>query len=241
MKRYTQLLVSIGCSAALLVGDPVQAVSTPQSANYRFDETTVGDSGYLDASSTSYKATSATGALGVGSAASSSYQVTSGPRTTIDPTLSFSIPNGSLNFGSFSASSTATTTGTFTVSDYTSYGYTVQIIGTPPTNGSKTIAPMTTTNGPTIGTEQFGINLVANTSPSSVGANPVNDQFGFGTASTNYNTPNQYRFVSGETIAQSLKSSGVTTFTITYMVNVAGLTTGGQYASNQTLLVTGTY
>lgn len=98
------------------------------------------------------------------------------------------------------------------------------------------------TNGPSVvGTSQFGINLVANTLPISIGANPDNGSFGFGLASTNYNTPNQYRYISGETIAQAPKSSGVTVYTITYLVNVPALTPGGQYISDQTLIVTGTY
>lgn len=91
------------------------------------------------------------------------------------------------------------------------------------------------------GTEQFGINLVANTSPASFGANPNNGDFGFGSVAENYNVANQFRYVSGDTIAKAEKSSGETTYTISYLVNVTGLTPGGSYASNQTLVVTGTY
>lgn len=91
------------------------------------------------------------------------------------------------------------------------------------------------------GVEQFGINLVANTSPSSVGSNPDNGQFGFGAVVGNYSTPNQFYYSSGDTIAQSPKSSGVTNYTITYLVNVEGLTPGGKYRSDQTLVVLGTF
>ena len=95
------------------------------------------------------------------------------------------------------------------------------------------------------GTEQFGINLVANTVPSSLGANPNNgtppDDFGFGEAAPNYDTPNSYRFVSGDTVAFAPKESGETEYTISYLANVAALTPGGIYKTNQTLIVTGTY
>jgi hypothetical protein len=100
---------------------------------------------------------------------------------------------------------------------------------------------MSTTTTSQIGVEQFGINLVANTSPTSFGANPDNGQFGFGSITANYATANNYRYVDGETVAQATKNSGVTTYTISYVTNVATLTPGGQYSADQTIIVTGTY
>jgi hypothetical protein len=92
-----------------------------------------------------------------------------------------------------------------------------------------------------MGIEQFGINLVANTLPISFGANPDNGQFGFGSVASGYNTPNNFRYVNGETIASASKDSGITNYTISYIVNVAPLTAGGTYTANQALVVTGTY
>ena len=100
---------------------------------------------------------------------------------------------------------------------------------------------MTATNTSQVGVEQFGINLVANTSPTSLGVNPDNGQFGYGSVMPNYATPDNYRYVPGETIARAVKNSGVTVYTISYIANVAPLTPGGIYTSNQTLIVTGTY
>lgn len=211
-----------------------------QSPNYKFDESAIGVGGFGQASSSSYKAEQDVGALAIGNSASSNFQVEAGTKTTHDPTLSFAITSGAVNFGNFTASAPTTTTATFSVSNYTSYGYVVQVVGTPPQNGSHTISALTTNTTSQAGTDQFGINLVANTAPL-VGANPDNGQFGFGTAAANYNTPNQYRFVSGETIATAPKSSGITNYTLSYLVNVQSLTPGGKYTSNQTLIVTGTY
>ena len=239
--KFVMMGIAAVYTMSLLSAGAVHAAPSPQSAHYRLDETAVGTSGYLDSKSSNYSATSGAGALATGSSASSNFQATSGTRTSPDPVLSFAITNGNLDFGSFSAATTSTATAKFAVTNYTSYGYTVQILGTPPTNGSRTLPGLATATAPTPGTEQFGLNLVANTIPSSVGANPVNDQFGFGSATDNYGTSNKYRFVNGETIAQSAKSSGVTTYTITYIANVASLTPGGKYSSSQTLLVTGTY
>jgi hypothetical protein len=212
-----------------------------QSSSYKFTESTIGSGGSLRSSSANYQAKDAIGAVAIGNAASTNYQVKAGSVTTSDPTLSFSISSSSVIFPDFSATVPSVATSAFTVSDYTSYGYVVQIIGTAPTSGAHTITPLAITSTSSAGIEQFGINLVANTAPSSVGANPNNGSFGYGTAATNYATPNSYRYVQGETIAQSAKSSGLTTYTISYLVNVAGLTPGGQYTMNQTIIVTGTY
>lgn len=232
------LLVALSCvtwSAQLAHAD------TSSSSNYKITETAVGAGGLITSSSANYKGNDTIGDLSVGTAASSNYQINNGHTTTNDPNLTFSVNGGSINFSNFSASSATTTTTTFSVMNYTSFGYVVQVVGPTPTNGATAITPMATTGSSVPGTSQFGINLVANTSPVSVGANPDNGSFGYGLASTNYNTPNQYRYVSGETIAQAPKSSGVTNYTITYLVNVNGLTPGGVYTSNQTLIVTGTY
>lgn len=219
---------------------PTTHAETLQSSNYKFDESTVGAGGLVQASSPNYKSNSSVGDLAVGSNASGGFQTGNGSTTTNDPTLSF-IVNNAASFNSFSPGSATVTTATFSVSNYTSYGYVAQIVGNPPSNGTHTLPAMATTGVSQIGVEQFGINLVANTLPSSVGANPNNGQFGFGLASPNYATSGQYRYVSGETIASAPKSSGVTIYTISYLINVTSLTPGGQYTSNQTIIVTGTY
>jgi hypothetical protein len=214
---------------------------TLKSSNFQFEETALGGSGLIGSQSANFQVTTSTGILGLDTSASPNLQVEAGNLTTNDPALSFAVNNGNIGFGSFSAGSTATATTTFQVINYTSYGYVVQVLGTAPTNGSHTITPMASTAPSQAGTDQFGINLVANTSPTSLGANPDHGQFGFGAATTDYGTSNNYRFVSGETIAQSPKSSGQTIYTISYIVNVNTLTPAGAYYANQTLICTGTY
>lgn len=222
------------------------AAETLQSTNYKFDEATVGAGNMNQASSTNFQASSSFGDLGVGNSASGNFQIEAGSQTTPDPTLSLAILTTNANFGLFSASTPTIATSSFAVLNYTSYGYAVQLTGTPPSNGAHTITGMGTTATSQPGIEQFGINLVANSQPSSFGANPDNGQFGFGqvgtgSGDTSYSTPNEFRYVSGETIASAPKSSGKTIYTISYLVNAAGITPGGQYISNQTLIVTGTY
>ena len=205
------------------------------------DEPAIGFDGAFGAASTNYQTLQAIGGDAVGNSTSTSFQVQAGARTTPDPTLSFAVLTFNSAFGSFSPTVTATTTSTFSVIDYTSYGYAVQIIGTPPTNGAYAITTMSSTGTSIVGTEQFGINLVANTSPSTFGTNPDNGSFGFGTVASNYNTTNNYRYISGETIASAPKSSGATIYTISYIVNVSSVTPGGDYSSNQSIVCTATY
>lgn len=241
-KRLLERIGACLLLACLLILAPTVArAEVPQSNNYRFDESSLGAGGLIQSNSANFQASSSMGDVAVGDAASSNFQVDAGSQTTKDPTLSFNIINSAANFGSFTASNAAVATSKFSVSNYTSYGYVVQIAGKPPANGNYVIDAMTTTGASQAGTEQFGINLVANTSPTSVGANPDYGQFGAGSATPNYGTSNQFRYVSGETIASSPKSSGETIYTLSYLVNVGSLTPGGQYTTKQTLIVTGTY
>jgi hypothetical protein len=233
--------VIVALLVCLVIFAPGAYAETLQSNNYKLDESSIGTSNPIGQQSSNFKLNSATGDIGVGNSASSNFQINAGSKTSADPVLSFSVNSTLTNFGVFSASSPTVATTSFSVMDYTSYGYTVQLVGSPPSNGAHTIAPLTTAAQSQFGTEQFGVNLVANTSPSSIGSNPDNGAFGFGSVDDNYNTPNYYRYVSGDTIAKSAKSSGVTNYTISYLVNVAGLTPGGKYTTNQTLIVLGTY
>jgi hypothetical protein len=228
----------------LVFAVPVSA-SVPASSNYRFDETSIGVSSLLESSSANFKATSGAGDTGIGRSSSTNFQSESGSDTTAVPNLTVSMTSTSASFGTFSPSTASTATATFSVINYTSFGYVVQIAGPPPSYGTNQIDAMSANAPSQPGTEQFGINLVANTSPVSFGANPNNgtipNDFGFGAAATNYSTTNQYRYVAGETIAQAPKSSGKTDYTISYLANVATLTPGGTYSSDQVLIVTGTY
>lgn len=233
------LLVALIVSAVFIVHTALAV--DPKSSNYQFDESSIGTGGLYGANSANFQANSSTGDVNVGNSASNNLQVDSGTKTQHDPTLSFSVNAGAINFGQLSPTQTYTASSSFSVSNYTSYGYVVQLTGPTLTTGSHSIAPMDVVATPQLGVEQFGINLVANTAPVSFGANPDNGQFGYGSIMPNYATANKFYYQSGDVIAQAAKSSGVTTYTISYVVNVGPLTAGGTYTTNQTLIVTGTY
>lgn len=223
------------CVASVSFADPLK------STHYQFEESSLGGIGTTSTQSASYQAASSGGILGFGDSANADFQIKAGNTTTNDPALAFGIVSPNVNFGNFSPGTPAVATSSFQVGDYTSYGYVVQILGNPPSNGSHTLAAMPSALPSQTGTEQFGINLVANTLPVSLGANPAWGQFGVGYAEPNYATTGNYRYVSGDSIAYAPKSSGITTYTISYIINVSSLTPGGQYAGGQTIICTGTY
>lgn len=241
--RFIATLAVLFCTIFLYQGLALAGTST----NYRIDESYFGPGGVLDSGSTNYQFQSgqqSLGNTGVGESSSNNYQTQAGATTTNDPRLSCVINTSSINFGGLSTSVATTATATFSVLNYTSYGYVVSIIGNPPSNGSHTLANMSSTAASSAGTEQFGINLVANTSPATFGADPVqipDNTFSFGSAASNYNTANNFRYNSGDTIAQATKSSGQTNYTISYIINAATTTPGGSYSGNQALVCTGTY
>lgn len=223
---------------------PVYA-NTPSSTNFRFDETSIGLTNGIESGSANFRSQSSAGGAAAGPSSSTNFQTETGANTSPDPNLTFTLNSPAANFGSFSTTQAATSTASFSITNYTSYGYVVQVAGAPPTYANNEIDAMSANAASQPGIEQFGINLVANTSPTSFGSNPQNgtapNDFGFGEAAPNYANPNQFRYVPGETIAQAPKSSGRTDYTISYLVNVANLTPGGVYGSDQVLIVTGTY
>lgn len=240
-----KIYIAYSCLSMLFLGLYffMLSASAEQSTHFQLVEPSLGGTGLLNSSSSNYQAQESGGIIGVGTSASTAGdQVQAGHETTNDPALSFAVINGSVNFGNFSPTATAVTTSTFSITNYTSYGYVVQVFGTPPTNSTGyKIKAMSANGASTVGVEQYGINLVANTQPATFGANPDYGQFGNGSISTNYKTPNSYRFDSGDEIAYAGKSSGQTIYTISYIVNVSPITPGGQYTATQNVVVTGTY
>lgn len=243
--RIAVLLLTVMIGGSLLVG--VAYADSSKSTHFQFINTDIGSGGLIPSSSTNYQSVESLGDSAIGSSSSTNYQTKAGSQTTNAPALSISIPSATANFsGLFSPTAASTTTAQFSVVDYTSYGYAVQIVGNTPHNGGHSIPAMSNgSGGPAIsapGTEQFGINLVANTTPT-VGTNPNYGQFGAtaATPTTNYDSSNGFYYSSGDTIATSPKSSGQITYTVSFLVNVDSLTPGGQYTSDQSIICTGTY
>jgi hypothetical protein len=236
MRGWKTIAVAV---LALLPGMAAAELST--SPNLHIYETEVGGGGLANEQSANLRAGEEISDTAVGSSSSANLTAQSGFNTTADPTLSLTVLDSAPAFGVFSATDASTANGRFQVSNYTSYGYAVEIVGTPPTNGGHTISAITSPTPSQVGREQFGINLVANSAPASFGADPVNAFNGVGTAAPGYDTADNFQFNSGDTVASAPKTSGVTTYNISYLVNVSSITPGGQYQSNVNIICIGFY
>jgi len=229
---------------ALLISPATVLAAQSASTNYQVNEVFFGAGGDLNECSTSYCAKIAAGETAVGNPSSTSYQAHAGFDTNRAPYLQFIVNAVNTNIGVLSTGSTTTTTATFSVKNYISSGYTVVTVSNPPINNAYTMHNLTSPTASSAGTEQFGINLVANTSPATFGSNPVqvpSSAFSYGAAAAGYNTANLYKYVPGNTIAYSNSSSGETDYTISYIYNISVLTAGGTYTFNDVLVATATF
>lgn len=244
MRRFLRsIFVTI---VALFCVVPAVQAQQSSSTNYQVDEVFFGAGGELNACSGSYCSKQSAGETGVGNTSSTNYQAQGGFNTNRAPSLELNV-SGTTDLGILSTGSTATATGTFSVKSYLASGYVVQTQSDPPQSivgPTHTFATPSTPTAATPGTEQFGINVVANTNPTTFGANPVqvpDNTFSFGSAAANYNTPNLYKYTKGDTIASSASSSGQTNYTVSYIFNISNQTPAGEYQFNHIIVATSTF
>lgn len=227
------------------------AMAQYSSNNYQSNEVFFGSGGDNNQSSANYNASVSAGALGVGRYNSANYQAFSGFLTPGFPFLELGIDTSNVDMGNLDPSVTVTGAADFHVRAYVNSGYTVQTLSQPPsyTSGAvtHTLAPMSTPASPSVGVEEFGINLMRNTLPVSFGndSSPQPDgTYATGVAAAGYNTANQFKYAVGDTIVRTPPGSsgwGLTNFTISYVANSSLLTPGGKYTMVQDLVVIATY
>jgi hypothetical protein len=245
--RLREKLALLGVSTAIIVtAVTVPVFAQSASTNYKVEETFFGTGGELDATSANYKAKQSAGETTVGNASSANYQFNAGFNTTDQPLLEFAVNGGTYDLGILDPTVTGSAAATFTVRNYLSSGYVVVVNGLAPVSvngGGHTLASLSAPTSSTAGTEQFGINLATNTNPA-VGAAPTqapDSSFGSGGAMNNYATANLFKFVNGDTIAFSNKSSGQTNYTMSVIANVDRTTAAGQYGGVLNLQVVPTF
>lgn len=242
-------------AVVLVLLAPLQVVAqTSSSANYQVDQTFFGSGGELNACSSgpsAYCSKQTIGELGIGEASSPNYRVYAGFNTTDAPYLEFVVTASNIDLGYLKTAAVSTATGTFYIRAWQASGYVVRTEASPPTNtglSAHQLTPLVTPAASSPGTEQFGINLVKNAnfcgSGCDLGADPQqspNASFSFGTAVSGYNTPGLFKYQKGDIIAQSLSSTSVTIYTISYIFNVSNVSPAGQYDFNHVLVATATY
>jgi hypothetical protein len=245
MGAWKQTVKRIALCLLVLLALPVAAsAAQSSSSNFQVNEVFFGSGGELHACSTNYCSKQSAGETAVGNTASPNYQAQAGFNTSREPYIEFTVSNTNVDLGTLTATSTKTATATFTVKAYLAHGYNVVNASDPPANNAYTMQALTIPTASSVGTEQFGINLVANTSPTSFGADPQyipNNTFSFGQVTADYSSPDLYKYVKGDSVAQSTSSSSDTTYTVSYIFNISNVTPGGSYVMNHVLVATGTY
>lgn len=245
MRQQKRILTSAVLILVLVAFTPIHTYAEVVSSdNYSVDQTFFGAGGELDSSSDNYSARSSVGELGVGAYESDSYFAQAGFNTTDLPFIEFVVTADNIDLGVLNTSTTATANGTFRVRAWQSGGYAVTTAADPPTNAGYVMDTPSSPTASAEGTEQFGMNLVANTDPATFGAVPQqvpDDTFSFGAAAPGYDTPDVYKYVKGDTIASSARSTSITIYTLSYIFNISSITAGGTYTFNHIIVATGTY
>ncbi len=140
--------------------------------------------------------------------------------------------NGSyINFGDLSAQSTASATSQLLTATNGDNGYVISISGSPMTSGNNIINSLSSADVSRPGISQFGLNLVANTTPA-VGQNPT----GSGAAAplAAYDQPDFYTFVPGDPVASTPTADDYRKLTTSYIINIDRNQPIGVYASTLT-------
>jgi hypothetical protein len=245
MRAWKQTLQIISFLLLSSLAVPVLALAAQsKSTDYQVNEVFFGSGGELNACSTDYCSKQSAGETTVGNTASPNYQAQGGFNTDRTPYIEFDVGSENINLGTLNASTTQTATATFTVKAYLAHGYTVINASDPPSNSNYTMRALSTPTASSAGTEQFGINLVANTLPKHFGANPVDtpdNTFSYGQVASDYSQANVYKYAKGDVIASSSSSTSTTSYTISYIFNISNVTPGGVYAMQHVLVATATY
>jgi hypothetical protein len=236
--QYLKLLF-----AALLIvamGTSSVFATTASSDNYQVTESQFNAGMSLESCSDQYCATASIGDMAIGrSGATAGGSAAFSTLTGDEPLLEVIVEPGESNLGLLTTEQTATKTTIIRIRSYLSDGYVLQITGDPPKYKDHTLSAISTPAESDPGTEQFGINLVSNTTPS-VGTNPVqvpSEEFSFGEAEDGYNTPNFFQYISGDVVALSQVESGRTDYTVSMIVNIANTTPAGRFAGDFSAVV----
>lgn len=235
-KQSFRGLLVVALAGALCVGSFATSefvfAQTSSSDNYQMVESQFGNTATGESCSEEFCARVMIGGDGNGTSATS---IEFGEAQYSEPLLEMIVEGGNSNLGDLSTERTGVKLMHIKIRNYLSGGYRLQIVGEPPKFKGHTLKASAEPIEPLPGVEQFGMNAVANTIPENIGKNPVYQPSGDDASlllSTHYDTPNVFRYVSGDTIATSQENTGGADFTITMIVNISNTTPAGLYSSD---------
>lgn len=143
-----------------------------------------------------------------------------------------------VNLGSLTSSSTGSGTSQIGVSTNAGTGYNITVSGTTLTSGVNTITALNAATTSTQGSSQFGMNLVANTTPT-VGAAVAGA--GTGSPAAGYNTANNFKFTTGDIVASKASADNFRFYTVSYIANIPATQAAGAYKTDLTYVATANY
>ena len=234
------LLLTVAVFAIAVGGVQTVFAVTSSSENYQLTETQFNGGTVAEGCSEKY-CTQAS--IGDTSRTTGKSSAAFDPKPEDDPVLEVIVDPGESNLGVLTTEHTATKTLIVRVRNNLSEGYIVQIVGNAPKFGNHSLKTTSTPEASKPGTEQFGINVVANTTPL-IGAAPAQVPGGqgvFGSAVDGYNTPNVFKYASGDVIARSTSATGRTDYTVSMVVNISNNTPAGKYTGDFAAIVIPTY
>lgn len=149
------------------------------------------------------------------------------------------VSGSSVDFGVFSPLATSTGNSVMQASTNAGNGYNITVNGTALASGANQIPFMLSLAASQTGQSQFGMNLRSNSAPISFGADPAGP--GSGNYNTGYNTVNQYKLQTGDTVATASSPSDINTFTSSYVVNIKPSQAAGVYTTTLTYVCTANF
>ncbi|MSU74356.1 hypothetical protein EXS57_01085 [Candidatus Kaiserbacteria bacterium] len=160
---------------------------------------------------------------------------------TVDQSITFSISDNTIGFGSLSASAACFAQGTagcsgseveahnLIVGTNAGSGYSMTINGNTLTSGAFTIATTSANTASTIGSEQFGLRMTATGGSGTVSVPYAAAGYAF----DSLNFPDQ--------VAASTVASANTTYSVRYIANIDSATEAGAYTSTLTYVATANF
>lgn len=143
------------------------------------------------------------------------------------------------DMGDLGADSTLTAQSQMAVGTNATGGFAITANGSPPAAGTNVINAPTVPTTSAHGTNQFGINLVANNQPI-VGSDPEGT-WANAVASPDYSIPNKYKYVDGDVVAFSPNVSLMKKFTVSYILNSSPNLRAGVYSTTITFIASGRF
>ena len=206
------------------------------STNYEIFADAFGSGADSNLSSPNYFMLGSTGEVAMGFAESSNFRLDAGlPSIRRKPSIGISVYPDQISLGLLSSTTVVSNSHNIDLYSNSKTGYVLKVYGstleTIVSDNIDEIGASSAVSNP--GTEQFGMNLVANTNPV-VGAAPILRN---AVIDTDYSTVDEFAFTNGDTIVTSSTFSKEF-LTASYISNISVGTTAGQYETLITFSIT---